>query len=91
MADGSTASEAIRQALVDAVRLRFVDVSECGIESLALSFVRGDITVNDEQTQVLIEQTSAVAPERLGDLVGRVTYEQLAALNDGLRLVVELD
>lgn len=52
---------------------------------------RPTITVNDEQTQVLIEQTSAVAAERLGDFVGRVTYEELAALNDGLRLVLELD
>ncbi len=52
---------------------------------------RPTIMVNDEQTQVLIEQTSAVAPERLGDFVGRVTYEELVALNDGLRLVLELD
>ena len=52
---------------------------------------RPTITVNAEQTQVLIEQTSAVAPERLGDFVGRMTYEELAALNDGLRLVLELD
>ncbi len=52
---------------------------------------RPTITVNDEQTQVLIEQTSAVAPERLGEFVGRVTYEELIALNDGLRLVLELD
>ena len=52
---------------------------------------RPTIRVNDEQTQVLIEQTSAVAPERLGELVGRVTYEELVALNEGLRLVLELD
>lgn len=52
---------------------------------------RPTIMVNDEQTQVLIEQTLAVAQERLGEFVGRVTYEELAALNDGLRLVLELD
>ena len=52
---------------------------------------RPTITVNDEQTQVLIEQTSAVAPERLGEFVGRVANEELAALNGGLRLVLELD
>ena len=52
---------------------------------------RPTITVNNEQTQVLIEQTSAVAPERLGDFVGRVTYEELIALNSGLRLVLELE
>lgn len=52
---------------------------------------RPTIRVNDEQTQVLIEQTSAVAPERLGEFVGRLTYEELVALDDGLRLVLELD
>jgi len=52
---------------------------------------RPTITVNDEQTQVLIEQTSAVAPERLGEFVGRMAYEELVALNDGLRLILELD
>ena len=52
---------------------------------------RPTIMVNDEQTQVLIEQMAAVAPERLGEFVGRVTFEELVALNDGLRLVLELD
>jgi mRNA interferase MazF len=52
---------------------------------------RPTIMIRDEQTQVLIEQTSAVAPERLGEFVGRVTYDELKALNDGLRLVLELD
>jgi mRNA interferase MazF len=52
---------------------------------------RPTITIGDEKTQVLIEQTSAVAPERLGEFVGRVTFDELAALNDGLRLVLELD
>jgi hypothetical protein len=32
-----------------------------------------------------------VAAERLGELVGRITYEELVRLNDGLRLVLELD
>lgn len=52
---------------------------------------RPTITVNDERTQVLIEQTSAITPERLGEFVGRVTYEELEALNNGMRLVLELD
>ena len=52
---------------------------------------RPTITIDDEQTQVLIEQTSAVAVERLGEFVARVTYEELVAINDGLRLVLELD
>ena len=52
---------------------------------------RPTIVVNGEHTQVLIEQTSAVVPERLGECVGRVTFDELTAINDGLRLVLELD
>ena len=52
---------------------------------------RPTVTIDNEKTQVLIEQTSAVAHQRLGEFVGRVTYEELVALNDGLRLVHELD
>ena len=52
---------------------------------------RPTITIDDVQTQVLIEQTSAVAPERLGEFVGRVNHEELVAITDGLRLVLALD
>ena len=52
---------------------------------------RPTITVGDEATQVLVEQTAAVAPERLGEFVGRLTHGELVALDDALRLVLELD
>lgn len=52
---------------------------------------RPTITINNEETQVLIEQTSAVAPERLGKFVGRVSLRELQEINDALRLVLELD
>ena len=52
---------------------------------------RPTITINSEETQVLVEQTSAVAPERLGDFVGRVTLDELRRINDALRLALELD
>jgi mRNA interferase MazF len=52
---------------------------------------RPTITVGDDETQVLIEQTSAVAPQRLGEFVGRLTHDELVALDDALRLVLELD
>jgi mRNA interferase MazF len=52
---------------------------------------RPTITIRDETTQVLVEQTAAVAPERLGDFVGRVSYDELEMINDALRLVLELD
>ena len=52
---------------------------------------RPTIAIDNEETQVLIEQTSAVAPERLGEFVGRVSLSELQEINDALRLVLELD
>ena len=52
---------------------------------------RPTITIGEEQTQVLIEQTAAVAPERLGELVGHVSRNELKEINNSLRLALELD
>ncbi|MBA2415368.1 MAG: type II toxin-antitoxin system PemK/MazF family toxin [Geodermatophilaceae bacterium] len=52
---------------------------------------RPTITIRDEETQVLIEQTTAVAPERLGELVGHVSRDELEQINNSLRLALELD
>ena len=52
---------------------------------------RPTITIGDEKTQVLIEQTTAVAPERLGELVGHVSHDELEQINNSLRLALELD
>ena len=52
---------------------------------------RPTINIDNEPTQVLIEQTSAVAYERLGNRVGRVTLDELLQINEALRLVLELD
>lgn len=52
---------------------------------------RPTITIGDEETQVLVEQTSAVAPERLGDFVGQLSVDELAAVDQALRLALELD
>mgnify|MGYP000964899818 CR=1 FL=1 len=59
--------------------------------SAAARIFRPTIAIGGEPTQVLIEQTAAVVPERLGEFVGRVTYDELRAIDDGLRLVLELD
>jgi mRNA interferase MazF len=74
----------------DDLMLSTVLVAPTSRSAVARSF-RPTITIDDEPTQVLIEQTSAVAPERLGAFVGRVTYDELIAINDGLRLALELD
>lgn len=52
---------------------------------------RPTVVVEAEETRVLVEQSSAVAPERLGPLVGRLTHDELSTVNDALRLVLELD
>lgn len=52
---------------------------------------RPTITVGDEQTQVLVEQTTAVARERLGDLVGHVSRSEVDDISNALRLAFELD
>lgn len=52
---------------------------------------RPTITVGGEQTQVLVEQTAAVAPERLGDLVGRVRRDELDEIDNSVRLALQLD
>lgn len=52
---------------------------------------RPSIIVDGEYTQVLVEQTSAVAPERLGEFVGRLTHDEQMALDEAMRLVLQLD
>jgi mRNA interferase MazF len=52
---------------------------------------RPTIVIGDEQTQVLTEQTAAVAPERLGELVGHVSGSELQDVDASLRLALGLD
>lgn len=52
---------------------------------------RPTITVDDDATQVLVEQTTAVAPERLGELVGRISRIELEDIDTALRLAFQLD
>ncbi len=52
---------------------------------------RPTITIDGQATQVLVEQTATVAPERLGGFMGRVSYEELTAIDQALRLALELD
>ena len=52
---------------------------------------RPTITVAGQRTQVLVEQTAAVDPARLGRTVAAVTRYELDAIRAALRLVLELD
>lgn len=49
------------------------------------------ILVGGQQTQVLTDQCTAVAPESLGELVGHVTRLELDSIDAALRLVLALD
>ncbi len=52
---------------------------------------RPSIMIDGQPTQVMTEQCAAVAPERLGELVGHVSRGELESINAALRLVFELD
>ncbi len=52
---------------------------------------RPTISIGGVSTQVLVEQSAAVALERLGSLVGHVSRRELDEINEALRLVLELD
>lgn len=51
---------------------------------------RPEIEVAGTQTRVLIEQTMAVDPQRLGEFAGRLDAQELGAIDDALRLVFAL-
>lgn len=74
----------------DDLTLSTILVAPTSRSAHASSF-RPTITIGSEQTQVLVEQTAAVAPERLGNLVGHVSRAELDQINDALRLALQLD
>lgn len=51
---------------------------------------RPEIDIQGKTTYVLVEQTAAVDPDRLGELVGHLTRHELVAVNEALRTVLEL-
>lgn len=52
---------------------------------------RPEIEVNGEPMLVLVEQTAAVDPQRLGRQVGQVAGREFASINDALRTVLDLN
>lgn len=51
---------------------------------------RPEIDVDGEPTLVLVEQTTAIDPERLGERVGRLSTGALQQVDDALKLVLDL-
>jgi len=56
----------------------------------AASF-RPEIDIAGERTRVLVEQIGAVDAQRLGDLMGQVTPEEMWGIDEALATVLGLD
>ena len=52
--------------------------------------VRPLIDVGGDATRVLVEQTTAVSAERLGDSAGRLSAQELRAVDEALAVVFGL-
>jgi Growth inhibitor len=51
---------------------------------------RPEVEVAGHRTRVLVEQTAAIDPTRLGDSAGHLTFTELRLVEAGLRLVLDL-
>ena len=51
---------------------------------------RPAISLKDSETRVLVEQTTVVDPERLGQSAGRLEADELRAVDDALALILGL-
>lgn len=73
----------------DALPLSTWLVAPTSTSARAASF-RPEVEIEGATTRVLVEQTAAVDPERLGERVGHLTHAQLSAVDDALRVVLGL-
>jgi mRNA interferase MazF len=64
-------------------------VSPTSASARAASF-RPTITVDGEETRVLVEQTTVVDPQRLGRSAGRLEVQEMRAVDEALMLVLGL-
>jgi mRNA interferase MazF len=51
---------------------------------------RPEVTIGGRRTQVLVEQTAAVDPTRLGELAGQLTLDEMQRVDAALRIVLDL-
>ncbi|WP_082468832.1 type II toxin-antitoxin system PemK/MazF family toxin [Sciscionella sediminilitoris] len=51
---------------------------------------RPEIEISGKPTRVLVEQTTAVDPERLDDMAGHLTTAELLAIDRAVRIVFSL-
>jgi mRNA interferase MazF len=64
-------------------------VAPTSTSARAASF-RPEIDVAGQLTRVLVEQSAAVDPTRLGARVGRLSFDELRQVDAALRLVLDL-
>ena len=64
-------------------------VAPTSTSARAASF-RPEIEIGDTTTRVLVEQTAAVDPQRLGKLIQSLTRAEMSAVDAGLRTVLGL-
>jgi mRNA interferase MazF len=64
-------------------------VAPTSTSARAASF-RPEIEIAGQVTRVLVEQTAAIDPTRLGDQFGQVGYDELRQIDAALRLVLDL-
>jgi mRNA interferase MazF len=64
-------------------------VSPTSISARQATF-RPTITLDGNETRVLVEQTTVVDPQRLGRPAGRLDADELRAIDDALALVLSL-
>ena len=51
---------------------------------------RPEVVISERTTRVLAEQTAAIDPSRLGETVGRLSFDELRQVESALRLVLDL-
>lgn len=73
----------------DDLPLSTVLVAPTSTAARAATF-RPEVTVKREVTRILVEQTAAVDPTRLGRSVGNLTAAELRAVDAALRIVLKL-
>ena len=71
----------------DALPLSTLVVAPTSTAARAASF-RPEVTVDGRQTLVLAEQTAAIDPSRLGELVGHLSFDELRRVDAALRVVL---
>ena len=49
---------------------------------------RPEVEIDGKTTRVLVEQTAAVDPERLGHLIGHLTRRELSTVDTALKVVL---